>query len=203
MRLAIALDRAGDVEIPQAGVAEAVDAVEPAQNLLDQQLALAIRVGGLELCSLQNGSADRLAIAGRGRTEHQPIVPSSQHGLQQRKRPRRVVAEIDLRSLHAFARLDQCGEVHNPLKSPGIKRSFKQRPVGQIALDELRAGRYCRPLTVTEIVKNGHGMAAAQQNSRHGTADIPSTACYQNLHRFSMHTPFALQPKYREFSAKE
>ena len=41
-------ERAGDVEVAQGGVAEAVDLVEPAEHVLDEELGLAVGVGGVE-----------------------------------------------------------------------------------------------------------------------------------------------------------
>ena len=52
---AIALDRACDVEVTQAGIAHTMDLVHPAEDVFDQQFALAIGVGGLELRVFQNG----------------------------------------------------------------------------------------------------------------------------------------------------
>ena len=51
VRLAIAFDRAGHVEVAQARIAKAVDAVQPGQHLLHQQLALAIGIGRSRLAS--------------------------------------------------------------------------------------------------------------------------------------------------------
>ena len=42
------LGRSGHIEVAQRGVAQAVNPVEPAQHVLDQQFGLAIGVGGQE-----------------------------------------------------------------------------------------------------------------------------------------------------------
>ena len=84
MRLAIALDRAGHIEVAQAGVFEPMAEVHPAEHLFDQQLAFAVRIGGLELRVFKDRGGLRLAVAGGGRTEDQPVVPGRQHCFQQR-----------------------------------------------------------------------------------------------------------------------
>ena len=190
MRFAISFDGAGHVEVAQAGVAKPVNAVEPAQHVLHQQLALAVRVGRLKLRIFQDRRTDRLTVARRRRAEHQAVVPGGQHGLQQRERSRGVIAKINLRSLHAFARLDQRGKVHHALETPGAECLLQQRTVGQVALNKLGPRSHRRPPAVTQIVKDGHGMSAGQQNPCHGAADVTGAACYQDGHRLSTGTLF-------------
>src|ERR1035441_1142972 len=158
-------------EVAQAGIAKPVNAVEPAQHVLHQQLALAVWVGRLKLRILQNRRAHRLAVARRRRAEHQAVGPRGQHGLQQRERSRGVVAKIDLRPLHAFARLDQRGKVHHALETPGAECLLQQRTVGQVAFNKLRPRNNRRPPAVTQIVKDGHGMSAGRTQYQYTLED--------------------------------
>ena len=204
MRLAVPLHRPRHVEVPQARGPQPVDAVEPPQHPLRHQLALAVRIGRRQPRVLRNRRLLRLAVARRRRAEHQPVLSRRQHRLQQSQRPRRVVPEINLRPLHALARLDQRGKVHHSVEPPGPQRLLQQRPVGQLALHKLRALRHRRPPAVAQVVIDRHRVPARQQKPRHRSADIPCTARYQNPHRLSSQELSESVPvlKGRDFRAK-
>ena len=91
---------------------------------------------GCELRVFEDRRLLRLAVTGRRGAEDQPVVPGRQHRLEQRQRTRRVVAEVDLRLLHALARLDQRRKVHHAVESARAQGLLQQRPVCQVAFDK-------------------------------------------------------------------
>ena len=65
-----ALGSAGHIEVAQGGVAQAVDAVEPGEHVLDHQLGLAIDIGGIEARVFLDGNRLGLAVdRSRGRKD--------------------------------------------------------------------------------------------------------------------------------------
>ena len=83
MRLAVAFDRACHVEVAQTRIFKPVAEVHPPQHLFDQQLAFAIRIGGLQLCVFKDRRGLGLAIAGGSRAEDQPVMSGRQHCFEQ------------------------------------------------------------------------------------------------------------------------
>ena len=106
MALTVAGNRARDVEISQRNVAQASLAAEPAHHVFGQQFAFAIHIGGPQRIRFQDGCPLRFSIAGSRGGKNQPVMTGFCHALQQRKRSRRVVTEIDVRTLHALAGLN-------------------------------------------------------------------------------------------------
>ena len=66
MRFPAPSNRASDIEVTQAGVAEAVDAMQPGQHLLHQQLRFAVRIGGVQRCIFLDWRPFGLAVNGCG-----------------------------------------------------------------------------------------------------------------------------------------
>ena len=133
--------RAGHIEVAQRGVTQAVDAIEPGQHLLHQELGLAVGIGRREARIFLNRNGFRLAVDGSGGGKDQPFWPCSQHGLEQRERGSGVVAEENLRPHHRLASLNERGKVEDGVERLALfagvfKDGFKSRPVGQLTLDE-------------------------------------------------------------------
>jgi hypothetical protein len=99
-----------------------------------------------------------------------------------------IVAKEVLGVDHGFASLDEGGKMNYGVKGlvpvRGInEKFFNQRPVGQVAQDELDSGRDLVTLCMAQIIKyNGLVTLRGQQGS-HGTSDIPGTASNQDLHK--------------------
>ncbi len=102
--LAVSLDGSGDVEVAETGVAEAMDAIEPGEHLFDQQLALAVGVGGEQPGVFGDGGRFGLAVAGGGGAEDDAVVTGGKHRLEQGEGGHGVAAEVHLGDLHALAR---------------------------------------------------------------------------------------------------
>jgi len=64
--LAAVGEGSGYVEVAEGGVAEAVEAVEPAEHMLDEELGFAVGVRGSEFCGLFDGGNFRFAVDGGG-----------------------------------------------------------------------------------------------------------------------------------------
>jgi hypothetical protein len=193
-----ALGSAGDVEVAQRGVAQTVDAVEPGEHLLDNQLGFAVDVGGVEARGLLNGDRLRLAVySSRGRKD-QAFGSLGQDGFQKRKRGGGVVAEIDFRGPHRFAGFDESGEMKDCVKrGAGIggrnEQIFDQRPVGQITLDEFDSLGHLLAPAVAQIIEYNGIVAFGGQQRGDGATDVSGTTGNQNLHKIlSFHEHFGL-----------
>ena len=77
MRLAASFDGSRNIEIAQTGIAQAMDAVNPGQHLLHQQLALAVGIRGGKDSVLLDRRVLRLAIDGSRRRKDQPVDPAA------------------------------------------------------------------------------------------------------------------------------
>jgi len=78
-------ERAGYVEVAEGGVAEAVDAVEPAEHVLDEELGFAVGVGGGEVGGLFDGRGFGFAVDGGGGGEDELAGAGGEHGLEERE----------------------------------------------------------------------------------------------------------------------
>ncbi len=105
-----------DVEVAQRSVAQAMDAVEPGEHVLDQQLGLAIGIGGAEARIFLDGNRLRLAIDGGSGGEDEAAGAVGEHGLKQGKSGGGVVAKEELRMNHGFAGFNEGGEVENAIE---------------------------------------------------------------------------------------
>src|SRR5664279_3995564 len=110
------------VEITQAGVRKTVNLVEPGKHALDQQLRLTIRVGRLQQIVLFDRSTFWIAKEGGGGRKNQPLDLRGNHGFEQVKRIRGIVAEKISWSFHRLTRFDQSSEMHDCIKGTGAKQ---------------------------------------------------------------------------------
>src|SRR5947209_1087163 len=132
VRLAVAFDGAGDVEVAEAGVAQAVDAVDPGEHVFDEELAFAVGVGGQKAGVFGDGSGFWFAVAGGCGTEDDAVVAGGEHGLKQREGGDSVVAEVELGELHAFAGFNESGEVHDSVEAGFAKDGLDEGAVCEI-----------------------------------------------------------------------
>src|SRR6185312_4775991 len=100
---AVSIDRARDVEVAERSVTQAVDAVEPGQHLLDEELGLAIRIGRGKPRGFEDRRGFGLAIDGSGRAEDKVLRATGYKGFEQRERRRGVGAEVEAGVFHRLA----------------------------------------------------------------------------------------------------
>ncbi len=150
---------AGDVEVAQRGVAEAVDLVHPAEHVLDQELGFAVGVGGLEARVFGDGDGFRLAVDGRGGGEDQLAGAAGEHGLEQAEGGSGVVAEVKFRLDHGLAGFNESGEMEHAVEGTSLlfcagEDALEEGPVGQVAFNKLNALRKKIAAAMAEAVKN-------------------------------------------------
>src|SRR5581483_11054565 len=93
----------------------------------------------------------------------------------------RIVAEIALRLLHAFAGFNERRKVHDPVETRG-QQLFKLRAIGQITLDKRGAGGQQGPGGMAEVVVDHYRMAALEKGESHHPTNVPSSSSDQNSH---------------------
>src|SRR5437763_13269703 len=69
MRLAVAFDSTRHIEVAKARIFESMTKIHPAKHLFDQELDLAVSIGGLELCVINDRGCFGLPVARGSRTE--------------------------------------------------------------------------------------------------------------------------------------
>src|SRR6185437_10409 len=180
MGLAASFDGSGDVEVAEAGVAEAVDAVEPFEHMLDQQLGFAIGVGGFEGGVFADGGGFGLAVDGGGGGKDEAVDSRGEHGLKQAEGGGGVVAEIDFWMLHAFAGLDERGEVHDAVDS-GAEELFERGAVGEIAFDKLHARGDHGAMGMAEVVVDDDFMALVEEQLGDSSTNIAGAAGHEDF----------------------
>src|ERR1700688_2762942 len=84
---------AGSIEISQAGIAQAVNLMEPCQHSLHQQLRFAVRIGWMDGIVLLNRSALGITEQRSRRRENETRYPSGKHRFEQGQRIRGVVPD--------------------------------------------------------------------------------------------------------------
>src|SRR5271154_3832449 len=176
--------RAGDVEVTETGVAQAVDLIDPSEHMFDEKLRLAISIGGLEPGVFADGHAFGVAVNGGGRGEDQPVDLFRDHGFEQAEGGRGVAAEIDLGMFHAFAGFDQGGEVHDSVEGTGSEDAFELGAVGNVALNEFGARRKQVAPGVTEVVVDDHFVTFVQQRVCDRPADVACASSDQDSQYF-------------------
>lgn len=104
------------------------------------------------------------------------------HGFEQGLHAAHVVVEILERLRHAFAHLDEGGEMEDR-----VDPVFREDPVeifggADIPLVEFRAGVHGFPVSGHEAVHDDHLVAALDKSAHVMGADIAGSAHYQYLH---------------------
>ena len=165
-----------------------MDAVEPAQHLLNQQLGLAIGIGRKQARIFFDWNHFRLAVDGGGGGEDQPAGAVGEHGFEQGERGGGVVAEELLGMEHGLAGLDERGKVKDAvegssLRFGGEENLLKSGPVCQFSLDEFHAGGQKIAPSMAQIVEDDGLMSIFGQQSGDCTTNIPRTAGHQYLHK--------------------
>jgi hypothetical protein len=90
--------------------------------------------------------------------------------------------------------------VHHTIEASQKQGLGEQGAVGEVALNELGPGGGGGGLAVAEVIEDGDRMLLGQEKTGNGTADIPCTTGYKNLHHLSLRqtgSKSALQQKYR------
>ncbi len=167
----------GHVEVAQRGIAQAVNAVEPGEHLLDEELGFAIGVGGEKTRILMNRNGFRLSIDGGGGGKDQPPGTMGQHSFKQGQGCGGVVAEEDFGADHGLAGFNERGEVENAVERvsqvAGLdEKVFKSEPVRHFTLDKVDAGWKQVTPAVAKVVKNQGLMSFFGKQASDGTADV-------------------------------
>lgn len=184
MGFAAAWDGSRDIEVAEAGIAEAVDAVEPGEHLLDEQLGFAVGVGRAEWRVLADGSGFRLAVNGRCRGENEAIDADREHGLKEAEGGCAVVAEIEFRLFHAFAGFNESGKVHDAVYS-GMEKFFEGGAVSHLALNELSIRGKHGTAGVAKVVVNDDLVTFFKQELGDSSTDVASAASNEDAQRGS------------------
>src|ERR1700733_982119 len=108
---------AGGVEVTQAGIAQAVNAIEPGEHLLDLEFGFAVGASGTSRRIFLDGYFVGLAIerAGGGEDEARYFVLEA--GLEKGEGVGGVVTEVELGLEHGFANLGEGSKVHDRVES--------------------------------------------------------------------------------------
>ena len=165
-----------------------MNAIQPGEHLLDQELGLAVGVGGEQARIFLNRNGFRLAVDGGGGGEDQAAGTVGEHGLKQGKRRGGVVAEEDLGAHHRLAGFNEGGKVEDAVeRSSHIvgcdKEVFKREPVSDFALHKLDTwGEQVAP-AMAQIVKNHRLVSLFGKQSRNCPANVSGAAGNQYLHK--------------------
>ena len=180
--------RSGHIEVPQRGIAEAVNAIQPGEHLFDQEFGLAIGVGGKQTRILFNWNGFRLSVDCGSGGKDQAAGAVSEHGLKQRKGCRGVVAEVDFGAHHGLSGFNEGGKVEDAVERRSHivgcdKEVFKREPISDFALHKLDTGGEQVAPPMTQIVKNQSLVSLFGKQSRNCSADISGAAGDQYLHK--------------------
>src|ERR1700674_578194 len=145
---------ASSIEISQAGIAQAVNLMEPCQHSLYQQLRFAVRIGRMDGIVLLNRSALGIAEQRSRRRENETRYSSGQHRFEQCQCIRGVVAEEFFGSLHRLAGFDQRGKMHDALNPAGPKYLVKASAVRQIAYYQFSLFRHSLTMAATQVIED-------------------------------------------------
>jgi len=186
--LAAGFGSAGYVEVAERGRAQAMNAMEPAEHVFDEQFGLAIGVGGAQFGGFGDGDGFGFSVNGRCGAENKSPGPGGEDGFEQRESGGGVIAEVDFRLLHGFAGFDERCEVENTVKgnlfiSGPTEEAFDLRTISNIGFNEFNALGNEVAAGVAEIVNYGDLMPSLDQQFRNGTTDITGTARDHNLHK--------------------
>ena len=103
-------------------------------------------------------------------------MAGGEHGLEQGQGTDRVVAEVDLGALHAFAGFDQRGKMHDAVELSFAQSRFQQDTIVERSVYQERAIGNGRLPAVSEIVIDRHLVARSQKETADGSADVSGTA---------------------------
>ncbi len=172
----------GRVEVAQRRVAEAVDAIQPMEDALQDVLGLTVRAAGDDPFLLVDRHALRIIeqIGGGGEDEAAHAVG---HGLlQQVQAVGDVVAHVHEGLFHGFAHQCVGGEVHHRLDVVRVEQGLDGSPVGQFPLDEDGLRVDGGPVAVVQVVEDDDSVALFDQFLGDDAADVASAAGDQDVH---------------------
>ena len=178
---------AGRIEVTERDEGDAVNLAEPAKDLLEHELRLAVGIDRLLGQRLVDRHRLGDAEGGAGRGEDEALHPLGHHGLKQVHAVRHVVAEVLARIGHRLADERVGGEVHDGLGLRLMQGQLDRLDVGEIPLEEGRPRVDGEPVPLGEVVKDGHGVAGIQELLDADAADVAGSAGDQDgFHAFSL-----------------
>ena len=137
MMILAALGRgASGVEVAQRGIAQAVHAVEPVEQALQDVLRFAVGAARHDAFCLRDGDALRVVEEIGRRGEDEPLRAVSHGVLQQIQTVGDVIPQIFEGQRHGFADEGVGGEMHDGLGPLSLEQGLDGVEVGQIALDK-------------------------------------------------------------------
>ena len=122
-----------DIEIAQGAVFQPVCLVTPFEHMLHDQLALAVRIGGDLTVVFLDGDALRFAKGSGGGGKYKVGNLVFDHGFNQGKTGRYVVAEICFRNIHALADKREGRKVDDGFNGLLLEDVLKEFLVGHAA----------------------------------------------------------------------
>ena len=183
-----ALVRADRVEVAQQrDLPLVVRFIQILQNLFDDQLGAAIRVGGRGWKVLFDRYAVRIAVDGRGRAENNILYLVTLHRLKQVDAAGDVVFVVVQRDLRRLPHRLESGEVDHGLYVVFGEDSVQSLAVADVGLveTEIFAGYLFYPFqriggAVAEVVDDDDLMAGLQQFHTGVAADVAGAACAED-----------------------
>ena len=175
--------RAGDVEVAQDHVGEAVRRGGVGDHPLAHQLRAAVGVDRPERQVLGNRRDVGLAVDGRGRGEDHVLDAGAYRGLDQRAGLHRVGQVVAQGIGYGIGHDDLGGEMGQGVDAVLEDRLRHEGLVGHVADDELHALRDRPVETGGQIVQDDDLlMAGVEERQHHVAADVAGTTRHQNRH---------------------
>ena len=125
------------VEIAQGDELQPVGPVIVAEDLLDEELGLAVGIEGTEAMILGDGDLARHAVDGRARGEDEGFDPGFEHGVEKVQARAEVLGGRAPRMDIGLAHLDEGGEVEDGVDTAGFEDGPDVLLVLEIPDDEL------------------------------------------------------------------
>ncbi len=181
---------AGDIEVAQDQVAQAVGGTRVSQHDLRHQLRGTVgrhRHGGIVFL---HRHTRRIAVHGSSRGEDEMGHPALDGSLDQGARAHRVVPVIAERVCDRVRHDDRGGEMNDGIHSVLGDHGLHHRLIAGLPDQQRDALRQCPIESGREIVEHDHALAAVDERVDHVTSDIAGAAGDQDCHagnRGSLH----------------